>query len=197
MKRVLFVLIICFGILSSAVIVNGMNSDLYVNLKDFEEINSSIGDLNSDGVVNSIDARCCLRAIAKVDEMTEYQKKIADVFGTGNVNAACARKILRVAAKLEEFDILVEVQVGQILRVDDIYTAGSGHYIWICEFPDESIKYNVNYINHFPPEDIGGPSEQIFEFYANEKGRYILDLGLKAYEDETPLESFRIILNVI
>lgn len=165
-----------------------------VNLNEFAERNSSIGDINFDGNVNSIDARYCLRAVAKLESLNNEQKEVADVFGTGNINSLCARKILRVAAGIEKFDKIVEIQEGQVLVVDDIYTAGSGHYIWNCSFSAETMEYDVNYVIS---DDWGEPSEQIFNLYANNKGIYVVDFNLKAYEDIDAIDSFRVIINVV
>lgn len=62
------------------------------------------GDLDSDEKVTAHDARICLRAAAKLEELTSSQFFAADVFGTNYVNSMNARKILRVAANLDTFD---------------------------------------------------------------------------------------------
>ena len=60
-----------------------------------------LGDANSDGKVNSADARILLRAGAKLQTLTEIEAIAADVNNDGKVNSADARVALRVGAKLQ------------------------------------------------------------------------------------------------
>lgn len=64
-----------------------------------------LGDINSDGRVNSEDARLALRIAARLDSVEEgsIKYRAADVDLNENINAEDARLILRVAAKLDEF----------------------------------------------------------------------------------------------
>lgn len=59
------------------------------------------GDVNGDGKVTAADAREALRAVAKIDSLSDKQKQAADVNGDGKVTADDARTILRQSAKLE------------------------------------------------------------------------------------------------
>lgn len=60
-----------------------------------------IGDVNSDGKVNAVDARLALRFSARLEKYTEAQKKICDVNGDKKITSADARYILRISAKLD------------------------------------------------------------------------------------------------
>lgn len=59
------------------------------------------GDVNGDGVVNSIDARLVLRHAARLALLTAEASLRAEVSGDGIVNSSDARLILRAAARLE------------------------------------------------------------------------------------------------
>ncbi len=59
------------------------------------------GDVNSDGVVNAIDARLTLRFAATLEKYTDAQKKMCDVNGDKKITSADARHILRISARLD------------------------------------------------------------------------------------------------
>ena len=61
-----------------------------------------VGDLNCDGKVNSVDARIALRAAARLQMLTVFQKQLGDVNGDGKVNSVDARLVLRIAARLDD-----------------------------------------------------------------------------------------------
>lgn len=58
------------------------------------------GDINLDGVIDSVDARLALRAAAKLLKLTGARATNADVDGDGKITATDARWILRAAAQL-------------------------------------------------------------------------------------------------
>ena len=58
------------------------------------------GDINTDGTVNSQDARIALRAAAKLVALDEAQTARGDMNGDGKVNSVDARILLRMAANL-------------------------------------------------------------------------------------------------
>lgn len=60
-----------------------------------------LGDVNSDGKVNAIDARKVLRVSAQLETLTTEEAELADVNFDNKVNAIDARAILRAAAQLE------------------------------------------------------------------------------------------------
>ena len=57
------------------------------------------GDVNSDGKVDSVDARIVLQAAEGKIKLTSAQKKAADVNNDGKVNATDAQAILKKAVK--------------------------------------------------------------------------------------------------
>ncbi len=59
------------------------------------------GDINSDGILSSQDARIVLRATVELESLTEAQKKEADAYKDGKINAKDARTILRASVELE------------------------------------------------------------------------------------------------
>ena len=60
-----------------------------------------LGDVNSDGKVNAIDARKVLRVSAQLETLTTEEAELADVNFDNKVNAIDARAILRASAQLE------------------------------------------------------------------------------------------------
>lgn len=66
----------------------------------------TLGDINGDGSINSIDALAALKISAKLHEATESEFGAADVTRDGSVNSIDALTILKYAAKLiDSFDI--------------------------------------------------------------------------------------------
>ncbi len=60
----------------------------------------TLGDVNNDGSINSLDALMALKIAAKLDTPTERQRLAADVTGDGSVSSTDALQILKYAAKL-------------------------------------------------------------------------------------------------
>lgn len=59
------------------------------------------GDVNLDGKITAADARLCLRAAARLDELSGTPRYAADYNNDNQIKAADARLILRKAAKLD------------------------------------------------------------------------------------------------
>lgn len=59
------------------------------------------GDVNLDGKITAADARLCLRAAARLDELSGTPRYAADYDNDNQIKAADARLILRKAAKLD------------------------------------------------------------------------------------------------
>lgn len=57
-----------------------------------------LGDINGDGVVNTIDARWALQAASGIRTLSDAQSAAADVNGDGTVNTVDARWILQAAS---------------------------------------------------------------------------------------------------
>lgn len=62
--------------------------------------NILMGDVNSDGVITSNDARQILRFSAKLQIFSNEQKKICDIDKNGSITAADARIVLKMSARL-------------------------------------------------------------------------------------------------
>ena len=60
-----------------------------------------LGDVNLDGKITAADARLCLRAAARLDELSGTPRYAADYDNDNQIKAADARLILRKAAKLD------------------------------------------------------------------------------------------------
>ena len=58
-------------------------------------------DVNMDGKITAQDARLALRAVARLEALSELQLLLADADGNGKLKAGDARLILRIAAKLD------------------------------------------------------------------------------------------------
>jgi len=63
-------------------------------------IKSSLGDVNGDGKVNSLDAAAVLRYDAGLQQFTDEEKAAADINGDGTVNSLDAAQILKHDAGL-------------------------------------------------------------------------------------------------
>ena len=62
----------------------------------------TLGDVNSDGSINAVDALMALRHYAHIEQLGNTQQMAADVNADLKIDANDALKILRVYAKLEE-----------------------------------------------------------------------------------------------
>ena len=62
-----------------------------------EEPTYELGDVNMDGVINSLDALLVLRASLVIAELTEEQMALADINGDGEVSATDALMIMRIS----------------------------------------------------------------------------------------------------
>ena len=147
------------------------------------------GDVNADNKANSADARLVLRAVAKLDELTEMQRIIADVNRDGKVNTSDARQLLRVSAKIDVFRIEVKLGVGEKYVVDSIY--GRGSYMWTVT---SSAGLDVDeVIKELPPSDsIGEWAEQVYTFSAKTPGIYTANFKLHQIGDKSDIYEERV-----
>ena len=76
---------------------------------DFEHDIRLVGDADSDGKVNSSDARLILRAAAGLETISETAVPYSDVDGNGSLTAGDARLVLRASAMLEELPTTEEL----------------------------------------------------------------------------------------
>lgn len=58
----------------------------------------TIGDVNSDGEINAVDARWILQSVSGARTLSEEQRAAADVNGDGEINAVDARWVLQVVS---------------------------------------------------------------------------------------------------
>lgn len=65
---------------------------------DFDYETRLMGDADSNGKINSTDARAVLRAASQLDEMSEDDTKFCDINADGKLTSSDAREILRAAA---------------------------------------------------------------------------------------------------
>ncbi len=63
----------------------------------------TLGDVNNDGYITAVDARCILRYVAGLDKLTPAQMLAADINLNGDVTAVDARIILQYVAGLLKF----------------------------------------------------------------------------------------------
>ncbi len=146
------------------------------------------GDLDGNSKVNSVDARLCLRAAAKMETLSEKAMNTADIDGDGEITSSDARKILRAAAKVEILYAKVPVYsaVNSTVVIGDLETAGSGRYVWYCTTENE----NAVKINSYTLEDQleskvdGAPVQQFFEITIADTGRYNVKFELKNSNNE-------------
>lgn len=154
-----------------------------------------MGDLDNNQKITATDARICLRASAKLIELTEEEKQAADVLNDGEVTAADARKILRVSARLEKFEIVL--QVGQSYVLPPLKNAGSGMYNWRCSQPSIGLEWTSETINPWEGTYVvGGPSETTFTFSAQIPGTYDISLILIASWEKTSINDLSFTIKV-
>ena len=68
----------------------------------WEEAPYTLGDVNSDGRIDAVDALLALRHYAHLEQLGNTQQMAADVNADSKIDANDALKILRICAKLEE-----------------------------------------------------------------------------------------------
>ena len=137
----LLFIVSCCAIVTPAVFATNNNSNE----------NHLLGDINSDGKVNSGDARLALRYAARLEQVDKdsIEYLSADVNGDDRINSSDARMILRVAAKLEVFQnkyIVIDDQPSE--PVDPSKTTPDS-----VPSDIESTDLPTGKVNHYPNDD--------------------------------------------
>lgn len=168
-----------------------MNIDLTLKL-DIVNSYNMWGDIDCDNQITAADARLCLRAAAKLEELNKNQAFAADVMGAGEITSASARKILRVAAGIDIFDtIKVEMNAGEEYVIGPLHTGGSGAYDWICDIEESGMEVSETTKTHINPNP-GTSVDQIFTFTAKEAGTYHVNLRFACPWVEEPVVEYMI-----
>lgn len=83
------------------VVVSSVDGKVTVATFEVLEPPYRLGDVDEDDQISAADANQVLRAVAKLQSLTNKQAMAADADGDSAISAADANKILRVVAKLE------------------------------------------------------------------------------------------------
>ncbi len=129
------------------------------------------GDVDNNGKLTSADARLCLRALAKLETLTEEQLKAADLDENGEIDSSNARSILRAAAKLETLTVTVNLEAGQQIVVGPYRPLGI--YSWTCKTDSTDIIITETYENNLPDEAVGF-FDQFFTITTDAKDSFIV-----------------------
>lgn len=130
------------------------------------------GEIDGDSYVRAADARLCLRAAAKLEELTPEEQKAADADGSGVVDSSDARAILRASAKLETITVTVNLKVGQNLVVGPLQ-GPTGWDWWYSGY--DLTKLDAKTTSFSPAtEAIGAAADVFYSFSAIENGEYYL-----------------------
>lgn len=131
------------------------------------------GDINNDTSITAADARTCLRAAAKIEELDKKQTECADVNGDGKVTSADARIILRAAAKLENsLEKTIETYVGNGFVLGKLSSGGSNAYRWTLTGDTEAFTIDTKKFDNTVPGSIGGGLDVYYIFTAEKAGNY-------------------------
>lgn len=129
-----------------------------------------LGDVNSDGKVNSEDARLALRIAARLEmvESGSIEFFAADADLDGRINAEDARLILRVAAKLEEFqNKYIVTDTLPSAQIEPSETNTNPVSTEPIEEPNES-EIGEMYSRDFTDDDIVREEDGVMEYVRNE-----------------------------
>ncbi|MBR3868833.1 MAG: dockerin type I repeat-containing protein [Clostridia bacterium] len=126
------------------------------------------GDIDGNEIVNSADARLCLRAAAKLETLTDEQIKAIDFDSTGTVNSADARQILRAAAQLEIFELTINIEKGQNIVVGALHH--SGIFFWDYKKNSDELAVDLVIEDTVPPDLIGGCDDMFYVINADSTG---------------------------
>ncbi len=150
------------------------------------------GDIDNDEKITAVDARLCLRASAKLDELTEKQIKSADFDGDGALNSTEARKLLRASAGLDILTVTVNIEQGQNLVIGPLKIWGVK-----CTTKEQNEKLSVEQTTEIEnPELAGAPVTSFFTVNAAEPGCY--NLSITSYQPWAgeEISHYNIVLNV-
>lgn len=160
--------ILCLVLIVTAI----LSLPMYVYAYDYSENDIIIdfipGDIDGNEIVNSADARLCLRAAAKLENLTEKQLKVIDFDYTGTVNSADARQILRAAAQLEILELTINIEKGQNIVVGALHH--SGRFFWDYKKNSDELAVELVVEDTVPPELIGGCDDMFYVINADSAG---------------------------
>lgn len=143
--RIKKVLIFMIAILFILIPLNA-SAYTYEYEEDDVKIDYLPGEIDGDLYVRAADARLCLRAAAKLEELTSEQQKAADTDGSGVIESSDARAILRASAKIEPITVTVNLKVGQNLVVGPLQGPTGWEWNYFISFPSKfDIKENKYY----------------------------------------------------
>lgn len=131
------------------------------------------GDINNDTSITAADARTCLRAAAKIEELDKKQTECADVNGDGKLTSADARIILRAAAKLENsLEMTIETYVGNGFVMGKLPSGGSRPYSWTLTGDTDAFAIDTKRFDNTRPGTLGGDFDLYYIFTAEKAGNY-------------------------
>ncbi len=155
------------------------------------------GDVDLDGFLKANDARLCLRAAAKLEELTPEEQKVADTDCSGVVESSDARAILRASAKLETITVTVNLKVGQNLVVGPL-TGPAGWEWWYLSDSviSDSFYVKKTYINPYPVDALGSAPHGYFTFQPKKNGEFLYKVRRGTNWEPQPDRAFDIIIYV-
>lgn len=185
--RIKKVLIFMIAILFILIPLNA-SAYTYEYEEDDVKIDYLPGEIDGDLYVRAADARLCLRAAAKLEELTSEQQKAADADCSGEVESSDARAILRASAKIEPITVTVNIKVGQNLVVGPLQ-GPTGWDWWYSGY--DLTKLDAKTISFSPAtEAIGAAADVFYSFSAIENGEYYLKFRQTTAWQEEPYRFF-------
>ena len=166
-KTLLFAILIIISVISIPVNASAFT---YEYEEDDVKIDYLPGEIDGNPYVRAADARLCLRAAAKLEELTPEQQRAADIDGSGAIESSDARAILRASAKIEPITVTVNLKVGQNLVVGPLQGPTGWEWNYFISYPSKfDIKVNKYYHSG---DEIGSAPDEIIVFMPTETGNY-------------------------
>ena len=134
-------------------------------------------DVDGDGIITAADAQLALRAVAKLDNVTDRCQYAVDIDDDGKLSGTESRAIMRVAAGLADETITIQELCGYY--IDQVSVVLKSEYslcpsvVYEPEYFSDMVKstYNFAYITPDTKDYFADDFQQVIILYLKEPAR--------------------------
>ena len=134
-------------------------------------------DVDGDGIITATDAQLALRAVAKLDNVTDRCQYAVDIDDDGKLSGTESRAIMRVAAGLADETITIQELCGYY--IDQVSVVLKSEYslcpsvVYEPEYFSDMVKstYNFAYITPDTKDYFADDFQQVIILYLKEPAR--------------------------
>ncbi len=159
------------------------------------------GDISGDGAVSAVDARKCLRAVARLEKDFDFiQENVADINGDGKLSAVDARLMLQNVAGKIEIVTCAEATLGDGLNmgvvIGPLHSNEGTAYYWQYEIDKDGLTVLERDFDDSASDAIGGMVRKYFAFTPDAKGTYTINFKLANAKQTEIIDEFKCVLIV-